>query len=311
MFVYKITNLINQKIYIGKTIKKDIKERMKEHIRASKTNKNMPILKAISKYGKENFIIEILFEGKNNEEICEKEKEFIKKYNSMNPIIGYNILSGGEGVVPTPELRKQLSERGKLRIGEKNSFFGKKHSEEAKRKMSEARKGKHINRTMTEEERKKYSERMKQLRKDPIFNKKIKESITYITGEGNKRNLEVKCIELNKIFPSLNIAETELNNMFPDKKFSKNNISNVCRGKKHTHQGFTFEYVDKSIKTKKNNYNKSNSKSCKKVQIIELNKIFNSKKECCEFLYKLENEKYHEKYIKDNIKYKKYTFKIL
>lgn len=271
----------------------------------SERKDNMPILRAIKKYKAENFKIEILYRGIDNKDICEKEKKYIKTLNSNNPLIGYNLLEGGEGVKPTPELRKKLSERGKRLIGSKNPFYGKKHTEEAKKKMSLSRKGKIFTRKLTEEERKKMSEMMKKLRKDPLFNEKIKKARIYITGKGNKRNAPIKCIELNKNFESIKIAEIELNKLFNDKKFRAKNILQVCRGEKKTHCGFSFEYLDKNRINKKNNFM---SKTMIKVKIVELNKIFNSKKECVEFLKKEFNEIYYEKYIKNNKKYKKYTF---
>lgn len=91
--IYKITNLINKKIYIGQSI--DINRRFKEHIRISKLNKdNMPIHKAIYKYGIENFILEIIEEC-NIELLDEKEIYYINFFNSRDKHIGYNISFGG------------------------------------------------------------------------------------------------------------------------------------------------------------------------------------------------------------------------
>ena len=86
--IYKITNLINGKIYIGES--KQPEERFKEHCyRKSKDNSLIDI--AIQKYGKENFNLEIIgwFEDWQ-----EKEKYYIKQYNSLIPN-GYNIHEGG------------------------------------------------------------------------------------------------------------------------------------------------------------------------------------------------------------------------
>lgn len=89
--IYKITNKINNKIYIGQS--RDIKRRWKEHKRLSKTRKTL-IQKAIYKYGIENFDFEVLEEC-SVDCLDELEIYYIKLYDSTNRNIGYNIASGG------------------------------------------------------------------------------------------------------------------------------------------------------------------------------------------------------------------------
>lgn len=108
--IYKITNTVNGKIYIGQTkefygdgslkVPYGINERLKSHFysaAAKQKNSECPLLNnSIRKHGKNNFIIE---------EICrceidkrdDKETYYIKKYNSQNSKVGYNILAGGSG----------------------------------------------------------------------------------------------------------------------------------------------------------------------------------------------------------------------
>lgn len=318
MDIYKITDLTNGKIYIGKT-KRTIEERLKEHINKAlreKEKSNMPICRAIYSHGAENFIIESLYSSDNIYDITEKEDLFIKQYSSMDKKIGYNGLPGGGGIIEfSEETKKRLSENGKKRVKEKNPFYGKHHSDEQKNKWKITRKG--VKGKPCSEENKKFlSNFFKNKWKEKEFREKVLEGIknnppTYISGEGNKRNLEVRCIELNKTFPSLKLAEDELNRMFPDKRFSRTNISNVCRGKKHTHNNFTFEFIDKSVLNKKNHFNKNEYSYFKQVYIVELDKTFRSKKECSDFLLEYTGEKYHEKYIKNDKKYKQFTFKVL
>lgn len=87
-YVYKITNIVNNKCYIGQSIHPE--QRFLEHIRKS-SNSNEKIKRAVNKYGKENFILEILYYGENYNQ---KEKEYIIKFNSIKE--GYNIANGGE-----------------------------------------------------------------------------------------------------------------------------------------------------------------------------------------------------------------------
>lgn len=92
--IYKITNLLNNKVYIGQSVHPE--KRWWEHKQRAKTNyDDYPIHLAIAKYGEENFSFKILewTEDYNNE-----EKRLIKKYNSLSPN-GYNILEGGSNPV--------------------------------------------------------------------------------------------------------------------------------------------------------------------------------------------------------------------
>lgn len=97
--IYKITNIINNKIYIGKTIR-TAEIRWQEHIRESKLNKdftNIPLYNAFNKYGIENFNFQILEENIPNNLLNQREKKYIKLYNSQDKEKGYNIADGGNG----------------------------------------------------------------------------------------------------------------------------------------------------------------------------------------------------------------------
>lgn len=95
--IYKITNKINGKIYIGKS--SNIERRWKEHIRHSKDkfSKNKPAIhRAINKYGKNNFTFEIIKECEIDE-LNDLEKYYINEYRSNVKDIGYNFTDGGDG----------------------------------------------------------------------------------------------------------------------------------------------------------------------------------------------------------------------
>lgn len=102
MLIYKITNLINNKIYIGLTAR-TIEERWKQHVNQSK-KKNYYIARTIRKYGKENFKIEQIDKAYSIKELKSKEKYWIAKYQSNNRNIGYNLTDGGEKAQPNDEL---------------------------------------------------------------------------------------------------------------------------------------------------------------------------------------------------------------
>lgn len=88
--IYKYTNLINSKIYIGQTTT-SLEERDKKHIYGN----NMYIDKAIKKYGRENFLLEVIEDNIPVEELNDKEIYYIKQFSSNVSGIGYNQTNGG------------------------------------------------------------------------------------------------------------------------------------------------------------------------------------------------------------------------
>lgn len=99
-YIYKITNKVNGKVYIGKTVN-TVEQRWKEHICESKLNraKNRPLYRAINKYGVDNFYIEVIEESKENNPqfLNERECYWIEYYGSFKN--GYNATIGGDGKV--------------------------------------------------------------------------------------------------------------------------------------------------------------------------------------------------------------------
>jgi len=109
MQIYKITNKINGKIYIGQdSFDRD------DYFGSGKL-----ISRAIKKYGIENFKKEIVEECINRESLNEREMFWISQCNSTDPKIGYNIRLGGEGVAAGSKLSKKHKESIKRGILEK------------------------------------------------------------------------------------------------------------------------------------------------------------------------------------------------
>lgn len=135
-YIYMTTNLINGKMYIGQ---KKSTNFLKERYLGS----GSLLRKAIKKYGKENFKVEMLCECDSKEELDEMEIYFIKQFNAKDSDDFYNLAPDGESGVGGPkfkghkhtdESKKKISEGNK---GINNKFFGKHHSEETKRIMKE------------------------------------------------------------------------------------------------------------------------------------------------------------------------------
>lgn len=177
MIIYKITNLINNKSYIGQTTK-SLEKRLGIHKRcAFNYNKEYALYRAFRKYGIENFKWEIICECLSIDEMNEKEIYYINLHQTFG-ISGYNMTSGGGGMlgyIPTEETRLKISKahKGKRmgadnpmyglrgdkspsygKTGDKCVWYGRHHTEETKNKISLANKGK----PKSEETRKKLSE---------------------------------------------------------------------------------------------------------------------------------------------------------
>lgn len=129
MIVYKITNKINGKVYIGQTIR-SLEVRLKQHLSRGESL----VSKAIKKYGLENFIIEQIDKANSIEDLNEKEIYWIDYYNSISPN-GYNISKGGLGSLGVKHSDSWRKQHSIEMSGVNNPLFGKKHSDETKRKI--------------------------------------------------------------------------------------------------------------------------------------------------------------------------------
>lgn len=113
MFIYKITNIQNNKSYIGQTITTP-EARWKRHQQDALSNRlNTHFAQAIRKYGVDNFILEVIDTAKTQEELTEKESFWIKHYNSIDN--GYNETDAKEksgGNTYKSKTEKELKEIG-------------------------------------------------------------------------------------------------------------------------------------------------------------------------------------------------------
>lgn len=133
LYIYKITNLINGKLYVGRHTCKSLEN--------SYMGSGILIKKSIRKYGEENFSKEILCLCEDEYELNQMEIFWIKELNTMVPI-GYNLTIGGEGtngLKMSESTKAKISAIAKLKIGELNPFWGKKLSPEHIDKMTRTR----------------------------------------------------------------------------------------------------------------------------------------------------------------------------
>lgn len=148
--IYRITNMINGKKYIGKHSTTDVYD--------GYFGSGIAIKQAINKYGIDNFKKEIICYCDNEEELKEMEKYHIKKEGTFSK--GYNLTLGGEGILgykhtedsirkasdsrkryyeENPEMREKISEMAKERVGKLNPFYGRKLSQEHIDKLTVSR----------------------------------------------------------------------------------------------------------------------------------------------------------------------------
>jgi len=170
MIIYKTTNLINGKFYIGKDANN----------RNYYLGSGIILKRAISKYGKENFKKEILETCKSLKELEQREIYWINKLNATNDSIGYNIAIGGLGGNtflndPNKETRRESIRQGSI---------GRKHSKETKERLSRLKKGIKFSDA--------HKEKLKKFHKGMLGKTQSEEAKRKI-GLANKNKPKIKC----------------------------------------------------------------------------------------------------------------------
>ena len=215
----------NGKRYYGIT-KKKVEARWKN---GKGYEGNKYFYRAINKHGWGNFEHIVIAKGLSEEEAKWLEVELIREWDTTNREYGYNITKGGDSnPMDNEESRKKLSE---TRKGENNPNYGKTLSEEHRKKIGKAMKGK----TLSEKTKQKMSEATKG-ENNPMYGKKhTEESKQKMSetkkGKNNPRATKVYCVELDMVFNTITEAS----------KFvgcDQTNISNVLIGRQKTAGGY-------------------------------------------------------------------------
>lgn len=205
-YVYKHTNKVNGKVYIGITCQKP-KQRWGN---GKGYKKNKHFWHSIKKYGwNKGFDHEILYSGLSQRQAEVMEISLIAYYDSTDRNKGYNISLGGG--LQSEKTRQKISEAIK---GENNPMYGKTHTEETRQKISEA----NIGKVLTEEHKRKISKGAKGKHageKCYLYGK---------TGHNHPKSKSVICITTGRCFGSTVEAARYYNS-------NDNSIGNCCRGK--------------------------------------------------------------------------------
>ena len=197
--IYKITNVVNGKIYIGCTIH-SLKRRFSEHLyRCEKSDINTKFYNSIRKYGIENFKIELIEECELSV-IYETEKKYVILYDTYNN--GLNSTLGGEGCLGyshSPEIRKKISEIIKDGRSHKGKTYEDIYGDDCnEQKNNRSSKVKDYWENVSEEDRKIRMENFKN-----GINNKRKFSKELMTLIKNKLDSGVKVKDVIKEFPNI------------------------------------------------------------------------------------------------------------
>lgn len=163
MLIYKITNDVNNKLYIGQTTK-PLEERIRNHRNSFVSGSDTRIYRAMRKYGWDKFHFEVIATAKDKATLDELEKYFIEKYDSVNN--GYNMSFGGDNnpmfsdevaekhssIMRSDAVRKKISESMKRSYAKRGgpSEEHRKHLSNSRYALYASEKGEEVRRKFRE-----------------------------------------------------------------------------------------------------------------------------------------------------------------
>lgn len=252
--IYMIQNLVNGKMYIGQAV--DIEDRWGRHKRELRGNYhiNKHLQRSWNRYREENFEFSILLECEESQ-LNTFEEYCIFELMTYDRRVGYNKTYGGGGVKATEETKRKMSEAQK----------GKHFSEEHKRKLSEALKGEkspNYGKHPTEETRRKQSEALKGKycgEKSCMYGKHLSEETRRKQSEAlkgekhpnyGKQLSEETRRKMSKPVVQIDPTTNKVINTYfgageaeRQGGFHNSHISNCCKGKQKTHKGYKWMYL--------------------------------------------------------------------
>lgn len=229
--IYKVTNLINEKFYIGITSRKFIK-RVYEH-RELKTTDTSLLKRAIKKYGKENFKFEPLWYCQSFKDAMYEERRLIR---ILRP--EYNLTLGGEGTLGRKLTQEQIKRRGES----PSPLKGKKRPIWVIKKMSEALKGRKLNLTNEQREKRRQQAALMREKKKKLGRPYSEKCREWAKKLALSRIKPVVCTTNGLVFDSTKEAARYIGK--PDKRYKA--IWRVCDGERASYCGFKFEWESAS-----------------------------------------------------------------
>lgn len=267
MFIYRIKNKENNKIYIGQTTR-SIEERWSGHCSSASKETNNLFHNAINKYGKDSFEVEELAKADNQQQLDELEKFYIQSNNSLHPN-GYNLKTGGSnGVIYSdksknkmsqaklgsniPENTKQkISKSHKERWNSDDGTLSKHRSHTSKKAWKDQRYREKISKARKEywsdeSNKEKASKRGKEMASDPNYIDKVSKGVKKaLSKPGTKAKLAVVHEkQKKKIIDSNGVVYESIKSAADSLGIMPSNIVKVLKGQYKKTKGLTFRYCD-------------------------------------------------------------------
>ena len=254
--VYKHTNKVNGKIYIGIT-GQDVNRRWRSD--GSGYKKCLFFHRAIEKYGWDNFEHDIIYDGLTKEEAEELEQKLIKEYKTNNSDFGYNVANGGRVKSVSESTKEKIRETLKNNyVKENHPNYGKKFSKELRNELSKSHIGKqskenhpNYDKKMSEEQKEKIRNTMKERHIEPSEETKRKGAKARCGKKNSeywqKRIREVRSIAIVQMDEEENVIKvfssiTEASN---ETGINDSNIIAVCKGRRKKASGYKWKYLQK------------------------------------------------------------------
>lgn len=266
--IYKITNEQSGKVYVGGSSNARDRRQHHEWDLEHGCHDNKLLQEDYNNYP-ESFRFDVI-EYCDAKDLVELERKYIAEYDAMNPICGYNRESGGNKDKTISDETKKIW--SKQRRGEGAAMYGKHHTEETKKKISAATKGRCLlspesirkmaetkrGKKMSDEARRHMSESWKKGRvitpehraamirgrKGIVMGEEWRRHMSEARkgkymGEENKYHKDVICVETGELFHGVKEAGRQ-------KSVSATHISAACKGKRNVAGGLHWRYADEA-----------------------------------------------------------------
>lgn len=243
--IYAIVNLINNKVYVGKS--KNINRRWQDHknsIFKNSKDANRHLKNAVNKYGINNFNLEVLEEisiDKGDGYFNDKELFWMDYLNSCDRENGYNLRRDSSTRMFVSKETREL--QSKASMGVNNPNYGNNWNEEAKKRMSEIKKSQYESGVVTTNWsaiKKGHENKVKIWEENPQLKKDMAKRVSEAKSLYNILKINIKTLKVEEIFNTF----MQLKEKYPET--GKTVVFSACNGHKKSYKGYYWRYQDKN-----------------------------------------------------------------